>query len=136
MKSLKSLWLIDDDEIFVFLTQKTIEKTGFSGQVTVFTNGKSALDRLAVIAGNDKTMPGIIFLDLSMPVMDGWQFLEEFALLKPKFEKAITIYIVSSSVSPHELQKASEISEVSDFIIKPVSKERFIQIIKNLELEA
>lgn len=133
MTLIKNLWLIDDDEIFVFLTQKTIEKTNFSGEVTVFTNGKKALDQLTMIAGNNEMLPGIIFLDLSMPVMDGWQFLEEFVLLKPKFENAITIYIVSSSVSPHELQKAAGISDVSDFIIKPVSKERFIEIIRNLD---
>lgn len=132
MNSLKNLWLIDDDEIFVFLTRKTIQKTNFSGEVVVFANGKNALDHLTLIAGNNKMLPEIIFLDLAMPVMDGWQFLEEFKLLKPKFEKVVTIYIVSSSVSPYEVQRANNMSDVSDFIIKPVSKEKFIEIIKNL----
>ncbi|MDF2437785.1 MAG: Receiver protein of a two-component response regulator [Bacteroidota bacterium] len=132
MIKIKNLWLVDDDEIFVFLTKKTILKTSFEGNVTVFNNGKQALDALVNNKGNDELLPGIIFLDLSMPVMDGWGFLEEFILMKHKFEVPITIYIVSSSVSPHEIERAKGMSEVLDFIIKPVSRERFIEIIKDL----
>jgi CheY-like chemotaxis protein len=67
-----------------------------------------------------------------MPVMDGWEFLEEFVLMKPKFKSPITIYIVSSSVSPNEIMRAKAMEEVLDFIIKPVSREKFIEIIKGL----
>ncbi|HEX8515165.1 MAG TPA: response regulator [Bacteroidia bacterium] len=132
MIKIKNLWLIDDDEIFVFLTKKTILKTSFEGNVTVFTNGKQALDALVNNKGKNELLPGVIFLDLSMPVMDGWGFLEEFILMKHKFEAPITIYIVSSSVSPNEIMRAKGMSEVLDFIIKPVSRERFIDIIQNL----
>jgi CheY-like chemotaxis protein len=132
MIKVKNLWLVDDDEIFVFLTKKTIKKTSFEGNVTVFTNGKEALDGLAGMNGESELLPGVIFLDLSMPVMDGWEFLEEFVSMKPKFKFPITIYIVSSSVSPNEIMRAKAMEEVLDFIIKPVSREKFIEIIKGL----
>jgi len=132
MVKVKNLWLVDDDEIFVFLTKKTILKANFEGQVTVFNNGKEALDSLQELIGNNEVLPEVIFLDLSMPVMDGWGFLEEFIALKHKFKEPITIYIVSSSVSPHEIIRAKEMEDVLDFIIKPVSREKFIEIIQNL----
>ncbi|MCW3103446.1 MAG: Response regulator rcp1 [Bacteroidetes bacterium] len=132
MVKVKNLWLVDDDEIFVFLTRKTILKAQFDGKVTVFNNGKEALDCLEGLMGNNELLPEVIFLDLSMPVMDGWAFLEEFIAIKHKFEEPITIYIVSSSVSPHEIMRAKEMEDVLDFIIKPVSREKFIEIIQSL----
>ena len=76
--------------------------------------------------------PEILLLDLSMPIMDGWEFLEEYILLSPKLDRKITIYIISSSISPYDIDKAKSISIVTDFIIKPISKEKLIEIFKNL----
>lgn len=78
-------------------------------------------------------LPDIIFLDLSMPVLDGWGVLEEYIKLKPRFGKKITLYIISSSVSPQDHERARHYNDVSDFIIKPMSTDKFIDIIKNLE---
>jgi CheY-like chemotaxis protein len=132
MNSDKKLMLIEDDEIFVFITLKIIKKADFDGELKVFGNGKDAIEYLESIVGNEELLPEIIFLDLSMPILDGWGFLDEFLILKPKLKKKITIYIVTSSVSPHDVQRAKNISIVSDFIVKPISKERFIEIIKEL----
>jgi CheY-like chemotaxis protein len=132
MNSDKKLMLIEDDEIFVFITLKIIKKADFDGELKVFCNGKDAIEYLESTAGNEELLPEIIFLDLSMPILDGWGFLDEFLILKPKLKKKITIYIVTSSVSPHDVQRAKNISIVSDFIVKPISKERFIEIIKEL----
>ena len=132
MNSDKKLMLVEDDEIFVFITLKIIKKADFDGELKVFGNGKAAIDYLDSIKDTEALLPEIIFLDLSMPVLDGWGFLDEFLILKPKLTKKITIYIVTSSVSPHDVQRAKNISVVSDFIVKPISKERFIEIIKEL----
>jgi CheY-like chemotaxis protein len=82
---------------------------------------------------NTEALPEIILLDLSMPVMDGWQFLDEFVMLNPRVGKKITIYICTSSISPDDLNKAKSISAVSDYIIKPVSKEKLIEVIEQLD---
>ena len=132
MIPIKNLLLIDDDEIFTFITKKIIEATNLTEQIKIFDNGKDAIDFLKSIAERIDLLPEVIFLDLSMPVLDGWGFLEEYILLRPRFGKKITLYIISSSVSPQDHERAKSYSDVSDFIIKPMSKDKFIDIIKNL----
>lgn len=132
MNSVKNLLLIDDDEIFTFMTKRIIESTNLAEQIKIFENGKDAIDFLNSIVDKPELLPEIIFLDLSMPILDGWGFLEEYIQLKPRFGKKITLYIISSSVSPKDHERAKTYSEVSDFIIKPMTKEKFIDIIKNL----
>ncbi|WP_415370922.1 response regulator [Patiriisocius sp. Uisw_047] len=132
MNKVKTLGIVDDDKIYTFLVKKTIEQTDLVETIKVFENGLDAIDFLKNNAANRDTLPEIILLDLSMPVMDGWEFLEEYILLSPKLDRKITIYIVSSSISPFDIAKAKSISFVTDFIIKPVSKEKFIEIFKKL----
>lgn len=132
MKTVNNLTIVDDDEIFVFLTKKTIEATSLVNFIQVFCNGLDALNFLKKNIDNPDTLPEIIFLDLSMPIMDGWKFLEEYILISPNLGKKITIYICTSSISPDDIKKAKAISVVSDFIIKPITKEKLIETIKNL----
>jgi CheY-like chemotaxis protein len=132
MNKIKNLALVDDDEIFVFLTKKTIEFTNLVEQIRVFKNGQEAINFLNENANNLDTIPEIILLDLSMPVMDGWQFLEEYIALKPHIGKKITIYIVSSSISPEDIIRAQNISEVTDFIIKPISKKQMVDMLTKI----
>jgi CheY-like chemotaxis protein len=127
----KKLMIIEDDEVFVFITMEIIKDTGYpDDEITVSSNGKEAIAFLKTAVDNQELLPEVIFLDLNMPVMDGWEFLDEFTLLKHRFKHKVTVYIVSSSVSPHDVQRAKDITDVSDFIVKPVTKERFIEIVK------
>ncbi|HRH48290.1 MAG TPA: response regulator [Panacibacter sp.] len=132
MNKIKNLALVDDDDIFVFLTKMTIESSNLVDIVKVFRNGREAINFLNENCHNPNQLPEVILLDLSMPIMDGWQFLEEYIALKPLIGKKITIYIVSSSISPDDIQKAKNISEVTDYIIKPVTKANLIKMLKNL----
>ena len=132
MKNIKNLVLVDDDDIFVYLTKKTIEQTELVENIRVFSNGKSAFEFLLENANNHDLLPEIILLDLNMPLMDGWAFLEEFVALKPNIGKQITIYIITSSISPHDIDRAKGISAVSDYLIKPVTKEKFVDLLKKL----
>ncbi|MBL7910881.1 MAG: response regulator [Bacteroidia bacterium] len=132
MNKIKNLALVDDDEIFVFLTKMTIEESNIVDMVKVFRNGREAINFLNENSHDPTQLPEVILLDLSMPVMDGWQFLEEYIVLKPRIGKKIVIYIVSSSISPDDIQKAKNINEVTDYIIKPVTKEHLVEMLKNL----
>jgi CheY-like chemotaxis protein len=132
MQRIKTLTLVDDDEIFVFLTRKAIEKTNLVDLIKVFGNGLDALNFLKENKNNVDALPEIILLDLSMPIMNGWQFLEEYAKLNPTIGKKITIYICSSSISPDDINRAKIISEVTDYIIKPITKEKLIDLVKKL----
>ena len=132
MKAIKNIGLVDDDEVYVFLTKKVIESTNLIDLIKVFKNGLQALNYLKENFDKPDSLPEIILLDLSMPVMDGWQFLEEWVKMKPKIGKKITIYLCTSSISPVDILRAKEIAEVTDIIFKPITKEKLIDIIKNL----
>lgn len=132
MTTLKTLTLVDDDDIFVFLTTKIIEQTNLVDLIKVFGNGLDAINFLKENKNNVDALPDIILLDLNMPIMNGWQFLEEYNKLNPTIGKKITIYICSSSISPDDITRAKTISEVSDYIIKPITKDKLIDLIKKL----
>lgn len=132
MKHIKNLTLVDDDDVFVFLTKKTIEQTHLVDLIRVFNNGMDALNFLKENKENIAELPEIIFLDLSMPIMNGWQFLEEYTKLNPYIGKKISIYICSSSISQDDITRAKAINEVTDYIIKPIAKTKLIDVIKNL----
>lgn len=132
MTRIQSLTLIDDDDIFVYLTKKIIQQTKLVEMIHVFENGLEALNFLKENKNDHIKLPEIIFLDINMPIMNGWQFLREFSKLKPKINRKITIYVCSSSIAPDDMIKAKSISEVTDYIIKPVTKAKFINIIENL----
>tara|TARA_R110002020_G_scaffold442190_1_gene653336 strand:- start:10 stop:408 length:399 start_codon:yes stop_codon:yes gene_type:complete len=128
----RSITLIDDDEIFVFITKKTIRQTKLFDLIKVYDNGLDALNFLKENKDNADLLPEIILLDLNMPIMDGWQFLEHYTDINPSVSKEIVIYICSSSISSEDIQRAKAISEVTDYIIKPITKDKLIDLIKSL----
>lgn len=132
MNSIKNLTLIDDDEVFVYLTRKTLNKSKLVDQVQVFENGLDALNFIKGNVGNREILPEVIFLDLSMPIMDGWQFLDEYSKLKLELMNKITIYICSSSISPDDVSRAKSINTVSDFIFKPITSQKLREIVDGL----
>lgn len=129
---IKSLTLVDDDEVFVFLTKKIIQQTNLVELIKVFGNGLDALNFIRENMNQPEALPEIILLDLSMPIMNGWQFLDEFTKINPDIGKKITIYVCSSSISPDDIARAKTITEVSDFIIKPITKEKLVDMIKSI----
>lgn len=132
MRKIELLALVDDDDTFVFITKRIIEKTDYVKEIKVFSNGLQALNYLKENLNSDYKLPDVIFLDLSMPIMDGWQFLDEFSNLDSHRTEKIIIYICSSSISPHDLIKAKKLSCVSDFIIKPITKDKLSEIVLSI----
>ncbi|SEA98578.1 response regulator [Pedobacter hartonius] len=129
---MKKVYLIDDDDIYVFLTTKTILRVRKDVDVEVFSDGLKAITHLKKIQDQPALLPDIIFLDLNMPVMDGWEFLKEYEELAPSFAKENELYIVSSSISPHEMERSKSIPLVAEFIIKPLVKEKFMEILEKI----
>ncbi len=131
MRKIDIACIIDDDPIFVFGVKKIMELIDFCNSLMVFRDGEEALHNLKAIISANKKLPDVILLDLNMPVLDGWQFLEEF--VKVPCEKKITIYIVSSSVDPEDVLRAKSYELVSDYIVKPVTVERLKEVLRELE---
>jgi CheY-like chemotaxis protein len=128
----KNILLIDDDPVFVYLMRRIINSTSYTCEINEFTDGELAINYLNGIRDKNELLPDLIFLDLSMPVMDGWEFLKEYSQLRPAIKKDITLFIVSSSISPKEVERAKTFRAVSDFLIKPLGKAKVIEIIDNL----
>lgn len=121
MKKVGIATIIDDDSIYVFGLKKLIEIHDFCDNIYSFNNGEAALESLKEIMHTPEKLPDVILLDINMPVMDGWQFMDEFIKLKPELAKDITIYMVSSSIHSSDIDKADSYSDVSGYIVKPVS---------------
>lgn len=125
--------IVDDDDIYQFTVTRTIEKQDIAKKILVFSDGQQAIEFFDANIGKNDNLPDVIFLDINMPVMDGWQFLEEYVRIKPKVGKKITIYMVTSSVDPTDVDRAKHITDISDYIIKPVKPEQLKAVIDALE---
>lgn len=113
--------IIDDDAIYIYGLKRMMQVAEFCESILIYRDGQEAIDALKAVHKSKKKLPDVILLDLNMPILDGWQFLDEF--VKIKLDKKITIYIVSSSVDPADVLRAQEYSAVSNYIVKPVSME-------------
>jgi CheY-like chemotaxis protein len=131
MKQLK-IFIIDDDSVISFLAKKTIDATNVSSKIRDFQEGTDALAFLKEFCDVAEELPDIILLDISMPIMDGWHFLEEYALLMPKMSKKNNLYMFSSSISQIDIERAKNNPLVKDYIFKPLQKERFLEMLEEL----
>lgn len=132
MNHIKKMFLVDDDDTFIYISQKIIAKTELVQEINTFENGLTALSFFKDNKDNKALLPELLFLDLSMPVMDGWEFLDEFEKINIENKKDITIYICSSSISPNDLIRTKKYDTVKDFIIKPITQEKFSQIVAGI----
>ncbi|AIY13342.1 MULTISPECIES: response regulator [Cellulophaga] len=105
MKMIDHICIIDDDAITVFGIKKLLTSTIECNNIDAFSNGKLAIEYLSEIVANKTKLPDLIFLDLNMPIMDGWEFLEEF--LKLPIADAITVNIVTSSINKEDRDKSN-----------------------------
>ena len=116
------VFVVDDDKIFHFIIKKLLKSNNINVEPSFFENGLLALEGIQNKMSNGENPPDLILLDINMPILDGWQFLEEFKRIKTKIAKEITIYIVSSSDNKADLSKAKEYQEeVSDYYLKPMT---------------
>ncbi len=121
--------VIDDDTVYQFTASRTLKATKLAEQVLQFPNGDEALTFLHIHSAEPDKLPDIIFLDINMPVTDGWGFLDEFQKLKSEFSKNISIYMVSSSIDPRDVDRAQKNPAVTEYVEKPVSMSKFSELI-------
>jgi CheY-like chemotaxis protein len=122
--------LIDDDLIYHKISQLMIKGYSPVKDVVSSTDGKATLDYLIENKLNNDNLPDYIFVDLNMPEYDGWDFLNGYKEIYDSFQKAIQVYVVSSSISPNDINRSKNYSFVNSFIMKPLKRE-FLQALTN-----
>jgi len=130
MKPLKSLFVIDDDAMYRYIAESAIKSAGLPLQISVFPNGREAIDALERNIDSEENLPDLILLDLMMPIMDGWAFLNYYEQLKPRLGKQIVIYIVTTSNNTVDLDRAKQISDVTGYVIKPMTHQKFVDLVE------
>lgn len=130
MKKLQSILLIDDDHINNFIVVSKLKSISLVENIHCVENGDEALTFIKNCIEYDvNDIPYLIFLDINMPVMDGWEFLTEFEKLDAKHLSKMHIYMVSSSVYTEDIERSKQYPSVKMFISKPLVKEKIEEII-------
>lgn len=117
----KSIWIVDDDPIYQIIANKIIQRSDMFSEVTTFKNGREAMNIVHQVLENKNTIPDIILLDINMPVMDDWEFMEELTAIKPQIQKEFSVYIVSSSIAVEDKSKSKKYNDILGYLSKPIS---------------
>jgi CheY-like chemotaxis protein len=134
MKSVKMILIVDDDEVSSYLLKVTLQELAITDKVTTVYNGKQALDYLEntlAIRSTPQPEEGttLILLDLNMPVMNGFEFLDEFMANYEYILNKVSICILTSSVSPKDISRAGRYN-IAGFITKPLTPENLLPILE------
>lgn len=123
---MNKIYIVDDDPVLQRILKKMLSNFDESLKVEIFRHGEEAIEELQ--SGNE--LPDLMFLDINMPIMDAWGFIESYKLLNID---SIPIYILSSSIDYRDVSKAEKIDVIKDYLVKPLRKEKLKEIC-NMEL--
>ncbi len=126
MKKVNAVLLVDDDEATNFINQLLIRKLDVADDLLIARNGKDAIDLIEQYCTEEQTVngsfiPKLIFLDINMPVMDGFGFLDAFENLNCPGKENVVVVVLTSSLSPKDLERIKKSSVVKEFVSKPLT---------------
>ncbi|MDH5400425.1 MAG: response regulator [Cyclobacteriaceae bacterium] len=126
---LRNILIIDDNEVDQFITRSVIELSGCEASIHKVTSVNEALSFLSEADQGAKPIPGLILLDIHMPVLNGWNFMLEYEKLNEELKNKIVLIMFSSSISQNDRKQVKEFSDISEFIEKPLMVEKFQEMV-------
>jgi len=130
-KKYKTVMLIDDNEIDNLINQKMIEASDIAKHIFIHTGARSAIEflrNIEKIEGAEQILPEVIFLDIDMPLMDGFQFLEEFEKFSDVIKYKSRIVMLTSSLNPQDVNRSKKYPYVKLYINKPLSHDSLTKL--------
>lgn len=129
--SIKCVLFIDDDKATNFINKFIAQRSNYFENIIVASSAEEGLEYLKLAKSGNYHIPEIIFLDINMPAMNGWDFLNNFKLNATNIENDIKIYMLSSSSRQKDINKAKEYDIVKGFLTKPLTSESLQKLISN-----
>jgi two-component SAPR family response regulator len=124
---IEHIWIIDDDRIFRFAIERELQKVDMANRISMYDSPETALQELL---NTQNSRPDIIFLDINMPIMDGWDFIN--TLLEHTYADSLPlIYMTSSSIDNCDTAKALSYKCVTGYVIKPVTREKIRTVLQD-----
>jgi CheY-like chemotaxis protein len=108
-----------------------MESSGLVDKVMQFPDGEPAIHYIESHLNDPDKLPDLLFLDINMPLSDGWMFLEDFRKVSAGSGVHIPIIMISSSIDPVDLERVRQYPEIVEYVVKPVSPEKWLRILKS-----
>jgi CheY-like chemotaxis protein len=128
MKKLNCILLIEDNDFINIYNRRVIEQLNLVENIEIVEDGQEGLDYLMqqgkfAANGHAHNIPDLILLDLNMPRVNGWEFMQEFQKIKNTINKRIVIIVLSTSPNPDDIKRSEDICDIAAFVSKPLTRE-------------
>ncbi|WP_295123264.1 response regulator [uncultured Chitinophaga sp.] len=128
MKPLNTIFIVDDDPIHQQITEIMLDRLNITNAVSKYSDAQEVLDYLRSYRNDPSQLPDIILLDLNMPVMDGWEFLDTFQTFRGTLCKPIRVYVLTSSIDEKDQERVSSYDFVNGYLTKPLTNDVIMQL--------
>ena len=128
MQKLDCIILVDDDEVTNYVHESVIEDAGVTKEVLVAEDGQRALNLLQELKAKEAPYPNLIFLDINMPVMNGFEFLDAYQQMKGQFKQPVIIVMLTSSLNTQDVARA-QAAGAADFLDKPLTADKLNNVL-------